>query len=77
MAPKRYLVSKEFCISAAAMVLHNIIIMLCEEPPTLPPNIQEPEFQDRLRRGQVQVLPMGRPNENQFAMRNQIIGTHF
>ena len=59
------------------MVLHNIIIMLCEDPPILPPNIQEPEFQDRLRRGQVQVCPMGRPNENQFSTRNEIIGRFY
>ncbi len=65
------------CITAAAMVLHNIIIMLCEDPPTLPPNIQEPEFQNRLQRGQVRVLPIGRPDENQFGTRNKIIGIHF
>jgi hypothetical protein len=59
------------------MVLHNIIIMLSEDPPILPPTIQEPEFQDRLQRGQIQVRLMGRPIENQFAMRNLIIGTHF
>lgn len=59
------------------MVLHNIFILLREEPPILPPNLQEATFQDRLQRGQVQRGAIGRPREANFELRTMIIQDFF
>jgi hypothetical protein len=63
--------------SGAAFVLHNIVILIREDPPVLPPNIQENAFQERFLRAQIQVQALGRPNENNFATRNVVVGAYF
>lgn len=70
-------IDQHFLFLAACMVLHNIILMLQEGPPTLPPNLAEPTFQELLRRCQIQVLPEGRPAQGNFETRNTIIGRYF
>ena len=62
---------------ASAFVLHNIFLDLQEDQPMLPPNILEPEFQQRLQRGQINIRPMGRPIDGNFLMRNLVIGQFF
>jgi hypothetical protein len=41
--------------SGAAFVLHNIVILIREDPPVLPPNIQENAFQELFLCAQIQV----------------------
>lgn len=62
---------------ASAFVLHNIVLQLHEEAPVLPPNIREPAFQDQLQRAQILFLPRGRQDEENFRMRNTVIGNFF
>jgi hypothetical protein len=62
---------------AAAVVLHNIVILLREEAPILPPTVVEPEYQARLRFGQIAHPVRGRPNERNFAIRNAVIQNYF
>ena len=64
-------------IIAAAVVLHNIVIFLREEPAVLPPTIIEPEFRARLQFGQIALRNHGRPNERNFELRNRIIENYF
>ena len=66
-----------YYFSASAFVLHNIFLHLREDPPELPPNILEPDFRQRLERGQINIVPMGRPIEGNFFMRNMVIGQFF
>ena len=67
-----------FFHTAAASVLHNIMIFINEELPVLPPDIMEPAFQGLLARTQIRVAPRGRQQEeNQFELRNLVIGTFF
>ena len=64
-------------IIAAAVVLHNIVIFLREDPPALPPAIQEHEFRTRLKLRKVPSGNRGRPEERNFALREEIISNYF
>jgi hypothetical protein len=59
------------------MTLHNIVILIREDPPSLPSNIQEPEFQNRLQRAQILFQPRGVQPEGNFNLRNVVIGSFF
>lgn len=64
-------------LSAATVVLHNVIINLREEPPDLPANMHEATFQQRLARGQLDQRRPGRPQVHKFATRNHVIQHYF
>jgi len=64
-------------IISASVVLHNIVIFLREEPAVLPPTIIELDFRARLQLGQIAAGNQGRPNQRNFAFRNEIIENYF
>ena len=64
-------------IIAAAVVLHNIFILIREDPPSLPPKLTQKEFNALLRKMQIPNANFEHPNNGNFNLRNFVIENYF
>ena len=64
-------------IIAAAVVLHNILILIKEDPPSLPPKLSQREFNTLLRKMQIQNKNFENGNNGNFNLRNFVIEKYF